>query len=401
MSSSRRLGRPAAAPPGSGLGRPGRAAQSGAARRRVSTSCFSRCRKAAAAELAPPLVDAGVRVIDLSGAFRIRDDAARVALVSGDEVAAGGRRVRPDRALQERRARTRSSSPIPGCYPTAALLALLPLAQARACSTRRRTSSSTRSPASPARAARRAIARTSPRITARSRRTASSAIATSPRWSRSSARRSRSCRTSCRSIAAFSRRSTCSVAPGTTAEQIADAFTAAYADEPFVRLTGDALPEIKHVAWTNFCDIGWRLDAALAPARHRRVPRQPREGRGGPGAAELQRRLRLRRTDGAAVTGPLVLKLGGELLEIAANSARDRARAPRRVASRRPLVIVHGGGRAIDAELDRRGIAPKKVDGLRITDAPTLDVVVSVLGGVGEHRARRRARRPTACRRSA
>ena len=28
------------------------------------------------------------------------------------------------------------------------------------------------------------------------------------------------------------------------------------------RLTGDALPEIKHVAWTNFCDIGWRLDVA-------------------------------------------------------------------------------------------------------------------------------------------
>ena len=31
--------------------------------------------------------------------------------------------------------------------------------------------------------------------------------------------------------------------------------------EPFVRLTGEALPEIKHVAWTNFCDIGWRLDS--------------------------------------------------------------------------------------------------------------------------------------------
>ena len=31
----------------------------------------------AAADLAPPLVEAGVRVIDLSGAFRIRDDAAR------------------------------------------------------------------------------------------------------------------------------------------------------------------------------------------------------------------------------------------------------------------------------------------------------------------------------------
>ena len=52
------------------------------------------------------------------------------------------------------------------------------------------------------------------------------------------------------------------VAPGTTGEQIADAFNAAYRHEPFIRLTGDALPEIKHVAWTNFCDIGWRLDAS-------------------------------------------------------------------------------------------------------------------------------------------
>jgi N-acetyl-gamma-glutamyl-phosphate reductase len=50
------------------------------------------------------------------------------------------------------------------------------------------------------------------------------------------------------------------VADGTTAERIADAFTDAYGNEPFVRLTGDALPEIKHVAWTNFCDIGWRLE---------------------------------------------------------------------------------------------------------------------------------------------
>jgi N-acetyl-gamma-glutamyl-phosphate reductase len=35
---------------------------------------------------------------------------------------------------------------------------------------------------------------------------------------------------------------------------------AAYASAPFVRLTGDVLPEIKHVAYTNFCDIGWRVD---------------------------------------------------------------------------------------------------------------------------------------------
>lgn len=27
-----------------------------------------------------------------------------------------------------------------------------------------------------------------------------------------------------------------------------------------MRLTGEALPEIKHVAHTNFCDIGWTVD---------------------------------------------------------------------------------------------------------------------------------------------
>lgn len=80
------------------------------------------------------------------------------------------------------------------------------------------------------------------------------------------------------------------------------------------------------------------------------------------------------------MTGPLVLKLGGELLETPEQRARIAAAAAS-LASQRPLAIVHGGGRAIDAELDRRGIAPKKVDGLRITDSATLDVVVSVLGG--------------------
>ena len=49
---------------------------------------------------------------------------------------------------------------------------------------------------------------------------------------------------------------------GTTAAQVAAAFERAYASEPFVRLTGTTLPEIKHVVWTNFCDIGWKVDEA-------------------------------------------------------------------------------------------------------------------------------------------
>jgi N-acetyl-gamma-glutamyl-phosphate reductase len=49
---------------------------------------------------------------------------------------------------------------------------------------------------------------------------------------------------------------------GTTSAQVAEAFEDAYREAPFVRLTGVELPEIKHVRWTNFCDIGWKIDAA-------------------------------------------------------------------------------------------------------------------------------------------
>ena len=51
------------------------------------------------------------------------------------------------------------------------------------------------------------------------------------------------------------------VAPGTTEEALGDVLRARPTRaRPFVRLTGSALPEIKHVAHTNFCDIGWRVD---------------------------------------------------------------------------------------------------------------------------------------------
>ncbi len=77
---------------------------------------------------------------------------------------------------------------------------------------------------------------------------------------------------------------------------------------------------------------------------------------------------------------PLVLKLGGELIEQADDRHRI-ARFARDVRASRGLIVVHGGGRAIDAELTRRQIVPKKVEGLRVTDAATLDAVVAVLAG--------------------
>jgi N-acetyl-gamma-glutamyl-phosphate reductase len=52
------------------------------------------------------------------------------------------------------------------------------------------------------------------------------------------------------------------VAPGTSEEAIGDLLERAYSGARFVRLVGSALPEIKHVAHTNFCDIGWRVNAS-------------------------------------------------------------------------------------------------------------------------------------------
>jgi acetylglutamate kinase len=77
---------------------------------------------------------------------------------------------------------------------------------------------------------------------------------------------------------------------------------------------------------------------------------------------------------------PLVLKLGGELVETPAQRGRIAACTARQLAGR-PVIVVHGGGRAVDVELERRGIAARKVDGLRITDADSLGVVVAVLAG--------------------
>jgi acetylglutamate kinase len=81
------------------------------------------------------------------------------------------------------------------------------------------------------------------------------------------------------------------------------------------------------------------------------------------------------------VTGALVLKFGGELLD---DPSRLRTVVAAIVHIRRrsgPVVVVHGGGKEIDAALKVAGVEKRQIDGLRITDDATLDVVVSVLAG--------------------
>jgi acetylglutamate kinase len=76
----------------------------------------------------------------------------------------------------------------------------------------------------------------------------------------------------------------------------------------------------------------------------------------------------------------LVLKLGGELLE-QPQDLNSIAKGIARLSQHASLVVVHGGGREIDAALNTAGIPKQQVDGLRVTDTRTLDVVVSVLAG--------------------
>ncbi len=81
------------------------------------------------------------------------------------------------------------------------------------------------------------------------------------------------------------------------------------------------------------------------------------------------------------MSAPLVIKFGGELLEDRARLQTVTTALSRIAAQGVPLVIVHGGGKEIDAALKVAGIEKRQVDGLRITDEATLDVVVAVLAG--------------------
>ncbi|MGE3842443.1 MAG: acetylglutamate kinase [Vicinamibacterales bacterium] len=86
-------------------------------------------------------------------------------------------------------------------------------------------------------------------------------------------------------------------------------------------------------------------------------------------------------TTGRKAKGELtVLKLGGELIE-SPEKAASLVSAVAALVAEGPLVIVHGGGKDIDIEAARRGLSKQTVDGLRITDGPTLEAVVAALAG--------------------
>ncbi|WP_020570776.1 acetylglutamate kinase [Neolewinella persica] len=75
----------------------------------------------------------------------------------------------------------------------------------------------------------------------------------------------------------------------------------------------------------------------------------------------------------------IILKIGGNILNTptALSDALDYfASLPE------PAILVHGGGRKASEVLSEMGRQPKMVDGRRITDAPTLEIVTMVYAGL-------------------
>ncbi|NRA57020.1 MAG: acetylglutamate kinase [Phycisphaerales bacterium] len=80
----------------------------------------------------------------------------------------------------------------------------------------------------------------------------------------------------------------------------------------------------------------------------------------------------------------VVVKLGGRGVD-AAVAREPIIDAVARMAAHERLVIVHGGGGAIDARLDRLGIEADRVQGLRVTTEAVMDEVVAALAGNVNH----------------
>ncbi len=76
---------------------------------------------------------------------------------------------------------------------------------------------------------------------------------------------------------------------------------------------------------------------------------------------------------------PIVVKIGGSTLGANDTSLQDLVALHH---DGRSIVIVHGGGNVISEWMQRQNLAPNFVNGLRVTDAPSLEIVVAVLGGL-------------------
>ena len=74
-----------------------------------------------------------------------------------------------------------------------------------------------------------------------------------------------------------------------------------------------------------------------------------------------------------------VIKIGGGVLE---NEAQRNAFLRQFAAIEGPKVLVHGGGRLATTMAERLGVETHMIDGRRVTDKETIDIVTMVYGGL-------------------
>ena len=74
-----------------------------------------------------------------------------------------------------------------------------------------------------------------------------------------------------------------------------------------------------------------------------------------------------------------VIKIGGGVLE---NEVQRNAFLHQFAAIESPKVLVHGGGRLATTMAERLGVETQMIDGRRVTDKETLDIVTMVYGGL-------------------
>lgn len=212
-----------------------------------------------AAEVGPALAARGTRVFDLSGAFRLRDDSARRKWYPDTPDVTGGALDLTYGLTELYRDDLRHAALVAcaGCYPTAAILSLRPLVaaglieegviiDAKSGVSGAGKTPSERTHFSECHGSISAYGVFAHRHAAEIEQEVGTAVTFVPHLVPLD-----------RGIleTIYAR-----VKPGVDAGDIARVLAAAYDGSPFVRLTGPDLPEIKHVAHTNFCDIGWRVD---------------------------------------------------------------------------------------------------------------------------------------------
>ena len=76
---------------------------------------------------------------------------------------------------------------------------------------------------------------------------------------------------------------------------------------------------------------------------------------------------------------PIVVKIGGSTLGNLDTTLQDLVALQLQGIT---SAVVHGGGALISEWMQRQGIMPRFVRGLRVTDAPSLEIVIAVLTGL-------------------